>query len=161
MKRTPYAIGLLLCLCALSVALGLEHLGGLDPCPLCILSRVMVFALVPLFVLGLCLNPKIKGRYLLAGVGVFTTLIGVGLNVRHLYLQSLPKELAPACGPSLDYLIQVLTPFEVLTTILQGSGECAQVQWTFLGLSLPAWTLAFFLMILITWIWVLRGEKKG
>ena len=72
-------------------------------------------------------------------------MIGAGIAGRHAYLQSLPADEVPACGPSLDYLVDMLPIMEVLDVVLKGSGECADVSWTMLGLSMPTWLLLFFI----------------
>jgi disulfide bond formation protein DsbB len=75
---------------------------------------------------------------LLAGLAALATL---GVAVRHLYIQSAPAGSVPACGASLDFMLKVFSLSDVLVKVLTGSGECAKVTWTFLGLAMPGWVL--------------------
>ena len=82
-------------------------------------------------------------------VSVLGALIGAGLSLRHLYLQGLPEDQVPSCGPGLDYLMDVFPMTEVIEMVLSGDGSCAEVVWTFLGLSIPGWTLIGFAGLLL------------
>lgn len=123
-----------------------QYVEGMDPCPLCIFQRVAVFFLGVIFLLHGIHKPLAGSRwhYWYNGSGIFVTLIGLGISARHAYLQSLPADEVPACGPSLDYLVDMLPIMEVLDVVLKGSGECAKVSWTMLGLSMPLWVMLFF-----------------
>lgn len=74
---------------------------------------------------------------------------------RHVWLQHLPPDQVPSCGPGLNYLIDALPMKTVLQEVLSGSGECAAIDWTFLGQSLPVWSLAYFLLLLLVCLWQL------
>ena len=71
--------------------------------------------------------------------------VGAAIAARHVWLQHLPPEETPRCGPGLDYLLDTLPLNELVREVLTGSGECAKVDWTLLGLSMPEWTLLLFL----------------
>ena len=81
-------------------------------------------------------------------MSVISVLMGIGLSIRQLYLQSLPAELVPSCAPDMDYLLDSLPFFEVLLMAIQGDGNCAEVLWSFLGISIPGWLLIGFFLIL-------------
>jgi disulfide bond formation protein DsbB len=74
---------------------------------------------------------------------------------RHVWLQHLPPEDVPACGPGLDYWMDTFPLHQVMMKVFKGSGECAVIDWTFLGLSLPAWTLAAFTGLAAVALWQL------
>ena len=81
--------------------------------------------------------------------GLLTALFsaaGAAVAGRNLWLQSLPPDQVPECGPGLDYLLDTFPLAKALPMVLQGSGECAKVAWTMLGLSIPAWALGWFLV---------------
>jgi len=145
--RTWSLAGLAFCVLMMAVALGLEHLVGLEPCPLCILQRLAVLAAAAVFLVAAIHDPVgragavIYGLLSLAAVGA-----GIALAGRHLWLQSLPADQVPACGPGLEYMLDVLPVAELLQQVLAGSGECAEVDRV-LGLSIPVWTLAGFVML--------------
>jgi len=125
----------------MGVALYMEHAMNLEPCPLCIMQRVMVIAVGAIALIAAIHGPQNNGIKLYgAGLTVFA-LGGAGLAGRQLWLQSLPADEVPACGPSLDYLMDVFPLTEVLSLVLSGDGTCAEVVWTLFGISIPGWTL--------------------
>lgn len=123
-----------------------QYVEGMDPCPLCIFQRVAVFFLGLVFLLHGIHKPLAGSRFNPAYnlMALFITLIGMGISARHAYLQNLPADEVPACGPSLDYLVDMLPFMEVLDVVLKGSGECAAVSWKMLGLTMPMWLFLFF-----------------
>ncbi|MBB3231088.1 disulfide bond formation protein B [Halomonas stenophila] len=132
----------------MAVALGLEHLAGLEPCPLCIFQRMAVIAAGLVFAVAVLHDPGGRvGAALYGLVSLLAVGTGIGLAGRHLWLQSLPADQVPSCGPGLDYMMEILPLQQVVATVLTGSGECAEVGATLLGLSLPGWTLIGFLVL--------------
>ncbi len=87
------------------------------------------------------LCPAGWGRRVYAGLLGLASLATAGVAVRHLYIQSLPPGTVAACGASLDFMLKVFPLTDVLVKVLTGSGECAKVEWRFLGLAMPAWVL--------------------
>ena len=81
-------------------------------------------------------------------------LVGVGVAGRHVWLQNLPPNEVPACGPGLDFLMSSFPLRDVLSMVLTGSGQCATIEWSFLGLSMPAWV---FLACLGLLVWSILG----
>jgi disulfide bond formation protein DsbB len=135
------------------IALGMEHWLMLEPCPLCIFQRVGVIGGGSIALIAAIHNPRPFG------LKVYGTLISLALlgsivfAVRQLWLQSLPADQVPACGPSLDYLMDVLPLTQVLSTVFSGDGSCAEVSWSFLGLSIPAWVIIACLPMIVITIW--------
>jgi len=140
----------------MSFALYLEHVKGLDPCPLCVFQRVGLMAMGISALIAFLHNPAsnlMKRMYALLA----TLSIGwsVGVAARNVWLQTLPPDQVPSCGPGLNYLIDALPLKTVLNEVLTGSGECAAIDWTFLGQSLPVWSLVFFSVLLLICLWQL------
>ncbi len=136
------------CIVAMVSALALEYGADLAPCPLCIFQRAGVI-LAGLFFLAAALhNPRATGQRIYAGLAGVSALAGGAVSIRHLWLQQLPEDQVPACGPDLDYMLDVFPLWEVITTIFQGSGECADTSWQFLGLTIPGWSLVVFVILL-------------
>ena len=77
------------------------------------------------------------------------------MAARHIWLQNLPPDKVPSCGPGLDYWVETLPLKSVFEQVLTGSGECAKVDWTFLGQSLPVWSLVFFAVLTLLSLWQL------
>lgn len=134
-------LAFLACVVTMASVLYLEHVEGLDPCPLCIFQRVGVIVAGLFFLLALLHNPGATGQRIYAALAGVGAAGGGAVAARHIWLQGLPPEEVPACGPALDYMMDVFPFLEVLDMVLTGSGECAKIDWLFLGISLPAWAL--------------------
>ena len=125
----------------MAYALFLQYVQGLEPCPLCVFQRVAVIALGVVFLAAGLHAPTSAAGRVYSVFGVAAALGGAVVAGRHAWLQQLPADQVPACGPGLDYMLDVFPLTEALTLVFQGSGECANVDWSFLGLSMPAWVL--------------------
>ncbi|GHC30148.1 disulfide bond formation protein B [Kushneria pakistanensis] len=131
----------------LAFALVLQYGFGLEPCPLCTFQRVAVLAaLVPL-IIGALHNPRGWGGSVYGVLALIGAGTGIFLAGRHVWLQSLPADQVPSCGPGLDYMMEVLPLKSVIATVLSASGECADIEGSFLGVSLPGWTLVGFIVL--------------
>ncbi len=126
------------------VAFYMQHAMGLEPCALCMMQRIWLAATGVVAMIALVHAPAGWGLHLYTGLGAGTALIGGGFSIRQMYLQSLPPDQVPACGPSLDYMLEVFPLSDVLELMITGTGDCAVVHWSFLGLSIPGWTLIGF-----------------
>lgn len=140
----------------MAFALYLEHVQGLSPCPLCVFQRVGLMGLGFISLIALIHNPKSTvGKRIYALLGSLSILWSAGVAARHVWLQNLPPDQVPSCGPGLNYLIDALPLKNVLAQVLTGSGECAAIDWTFLGQSLPVWSLLFFVVLAVVSLWQL------
>ncbi len=142
--RRFFILGALVCAALVGVALYLQHVVHLEPCPLCIVQRGIVMLLALVMVLGAIHNPGQRGRRAYGAIVAVVALLGAAVAGRHVYLQNLPPDRVPECGPGLAYILDAFPIGEALGLIFRGSGECAEVQWTFLGLTIPGWTLLVF-----------------
>ncbi len=128
----------------MAVALIFEYGMGLQPCPMCVLQRIAVITVGLVALVAAIHNPRTKGIRVYGCAATIVALLGAGVAVRHLWLQSLPADQVPACGPGLDYLLEVFPLTDVLSMILTGDGSCAEVVWSLFGISIPGWTLVGF-----------------
>ena len=126
-----------------------KHL-GLEPCPMCIFQRVAMLATGAVFLLAALHGPEKTGaRWTYAGLAALASAIGAFIAARHVWLQGLPEDQRPACGPTLDFLMQMMPLQEVITVILKGDGNCAKIDWTLFGQSIPFWTMAAFVGFIV------------
>lgn len=148
LKTRPLCIlGFLVCIGLLTYAMYMEHVLLLEPCPLCWLQRFVFMGFSLVFLVCAIQNPRSWIRYVYVLLFGLLTILGVGLAGRHLWLQSLPVEAQPECGLGVTYMLDVKPLTEVIAWAARGTGECAEIQWAFLGISIPGWTfLAFTLM---------------
>jgi len=149
--RLQFLLGFLVCVGLLGFALYTEYFGGLNPCPLCTFQRAAFIALAAMFLLGGLLAPRGAGGRAIWGVlALIAAGVGIGIAGRHVWLTHLPPDQVPSCGPDLAYMMNAFPLGDVVKKVLTGSGECAKVDWTFLGLSMPAWSLLWF-VVLAAW----------
>ncbi|MDO3721690.1 disulfide bond formation protein B [Marinobacter sp. chi1] len=160
-SRTVFGLVFLVCAALLGVAFYMEYVMGLEPCPLCWLQRFGFIGAGLVALLGLLHGPSGLGVRIYGFMLAVISGVGLALAGRQLWLQSLPADQVPACGPSVDYMLEVLPFFEVLSTAIRGTGDCAEVVWRFLGLSIPGWTAVFFcVLIVVGLVLLLRGSGQ-
>lgn len=149
MNSRPYFLaGLLASAGALLFAYYLEYVQGLEPCPLCMLQRVAMLGVAMVCVVGMLHGPRAAGRRVYAVLAGLSALAGAAVAARHVWLMHLPADQVPACGPGLGYLMDIMPWQQVLAEVLRGDASCATVKGSFAGLSLPTWTLIYFIGLL-------------
>jgi disulfide bond formation protein DsbB len=139
-RRTGYFAIFLACAGMMAFALFLQHYRYLNPCPLCIFQRVCVITVGGVALLAALHNPKSTlGIRVYGALSTLAALAGLAIAARHAYIQALPPSEVPTCGPGLNFMLDSMPFTQVLQKVLFGSGECALVDWSLLGISLPAW----------------------
>ncbi|MCF6288424.1 MAG: disulfide bond formation protein B [Proteobacteria bacterium] len=131
-----------------------QYVNYLNPCPLCLIQRFIIVAIGILYFFTFILPPQKIFRTIMAIVISLVALCGVAVSSRHIWLQNLPADEVPACGPGLSYMFDNFPIGTFLSDLFTGSGECAEISWRFLGLTMPMWTLLCFVGFLIyTILW--------
>lgn len=149
-KRAANLAAFVVCAGLISFALYAQHRLLIQPCPLCVFQRMAVIAVGIIF-LAAALHDRAGTLY-----GVLIGLVSVAGSAvagRHLWLQHLPADQVPACGPGFGYIMESFPLGEALAMIFRGSGECADVDWVFLGLSMPAWVLVWLVALGVYGVW--------
>lgn len=146
--RVQFLLGFLACVALMAYALYAEHVLHLQPCPLCIFQRIAVIALGMIFLVGALVGPRRRrGRAAFGLLACAAAAVGIGIAGRHVWIQQLPPEQVPSCGPPLAFLRETLPFMDVVRKVLTGDGQCAKIEWTFLGQSMPMWTLICFVVL--------------
>ena len=140
-RRSINLAGFLICAGLIGYALYAQFQLGLEPCPLCIFQRIGIAALGVVFLIAALHNPPDWGARVYAVLIVIAALVTVGVAARQLYIQHLPPGAIPSCGAPLSMMLKFMPLTTVIRRVLTGSGECSIVNWTFLGLAMPAWVL--------------------
>lgn len=140
------------------IALYMQEVLGMHPCPLCITQRIFVILAGLLALLAALHNPAATGRKLYAGLGALAALVGGGVSARHVWIQHLPEDQVPACGPGLEYMFETFPLMDALTLLFQGDGNCADIVWQW-GLTIPGWTLVAFVGLLLVNLW--QGMRRA
>ena len=157
-----YLLGLVACLSLLSVAyFYFEKTLGLAPCPLCMFQRACLAGVAVVCLFGLIIRPKALLAKVFAFLSMMFSLLGLAIASRQVWLQNLPAHLVPECGPDLEYMLGAFPLSKVIQNVLQGSGECAEVQWQFLTLSMPTWmVIVFAVMVLVSLKMLFLRERR-
>ncbi len=151
--RLTFLILFLGCTGLIGVGLYMQYAMDLYPCPLCITQRIFIIAVGLTGLLAFIFNPQKFGRRVFAVFGILFAMIGGGFSSRQLWLQSLPEDQVPACGPGITYLLENFPLRDAFSVLLRGDGNCAEVVWTFLGVSIPGWTLVAFSGLVLFNVW--------
>jgi len=157
--KSPLELALIALLLAGAMVGGaqfMEHVIGLDPCPLCLMQRLWTMLAGACVLAGLAHNPRLLAYPVIATV---CTVVGAAFSIRQLWLQSLPADAVPACGPDMAYMIDAFPVSEILKAMTWGTGNCAEVTWSLLGISIAGWALLGFIAlaaVLGAWIASLR-----
>jgi disulfide bond formation protein DsbB len=156
-RRIGNLAGFLACAGMLAFGYYLQFAVGLEPCPLCIIQRLLLLAVGMAFLVAAIHHPAGRvGAGLYGGVIALFAALGIAVAGRHVWLQHIPAERRPACGPALDFLLSNFGPIEGFARVLRGSGECGAVDWTLLSFSIPEWTLAAFVAFVAWAVWIAR-----
>ena len=139
----------IICTGLLGFGLYLEHSVGLEPCPLCVFQRIAYISMAIIALLAAIHGPSQVFARIYSGLIAVAALIGGAIAGRQVWLQHLPPDKVPECGPGLEYMLDTFPLGDALKMILSGSGECAEVDWTFLGFSIAEWSLLWFVLFVI------------
>ena len=159
-RRNLFLTGFLISVLLIVYALYTQYVLGLEPCPLCILQRVAVIALGISFLLLALRSPQSKqSKFLSSLLLVMISSAGVGVAARHVWLQNLPPDKVPGCGPGLDFMMANFPLSEVFEMVFSGSGECAEISWSFAFLSMPAWVLIWLIVLGSFGVWSIHQRR--
>ncbi|MBC9252776.1 disulfide bond formation protein DsbB [Pseudomonas alcaligenes] len=155
--RSLFLIAFIGCLALMGGALYLEHVVGLEPCPMCIVQRIFVVLFAVICLIAAIHGPASRGRRLYALLALLCAIGGAGTAARQVWLQSVPADQLEACLPSLEFMMEALPLQEIVRLVFHGTADCAEVTWTLFGMSVPEWSLlAFAGMILFSLLQLLR-----
>ena len=159
-RRHLLLTGFLISVLLIVYVLYTQYVLGLEPCPLCILQRVAVIALGLSFLL-LALRPpqRKQSKFFASLLLMIISSAGVGIAARHVWIQNLPPDKVPGCGPGLDFMMANFPLSEVLEMVFSGSGECAEISWSFAYLSMPAWALIWLIVLGSFGVWSIHQRR--
>ena len=152
-SRSLNFVGFISCAGLMAYALYAEHVLYLMPCPLCVFQRIAVISLGVIFLVAAVHNPAGKGRNVYSMLVLLAAGAGIGVAGWHIWIQNLPADEVPSCGPGFNYIMDTFNFGEALRMIFTGSGECASIDWSFLGLTMPTWVVISVSVIGVAGIW--------
>jgi disulfide bond formation protein DsbB len=143
--KTGYLMGFVACFGIVILALVIQTVYKLEPCPLCITQRMFFMGLGVLFLIAAFVKPASIVAKILTVLQVLAALGGAGWAIRHWWLQAHKGEIIADCGVGFDYMFENFPLKKMFTLIFKGTGDCAAIDWTFLGLTLPQLALIAFI----------------
>jgi len=132
---------------------------GLEPCPMCILSRYCFIVIAAIALVAAIHGPRALALKVYSGLIAVFAVAGIGVSVRHSYLQHFPPAME-SCGTDLEFLLNTLPFTQALPKIFAGSGSCSKVDWKMLGLSIPEWALVWFVIFGAAALWVAFRKQQ-
>ena len=158
--RAQYFAGSLVCVVLLVFAYYVQFQLGIEPCPLCIFQRFAFMAMLMFFLIGAINNPRERGRRVYALLVFLSACAGIAIAARHIWVQHLPPDPMAGCAPGWNYMVSNFPIGDAIKKAFTGSADCAEVNWTLLGLSMPFWTLVAFVVIGAGGLWAgYRGRS--
>lgn len=149
------------CAALLAVGLYLQHIKGIEPCPMCIMQR---YAMLVCGLLGLIAglhNPRRTGLVVYSGLLAVSALAGAGVAARQSWMQWYPPAVSE-CGPGLEYMLESFPLSSALPMIFRGAGDCSAIDWTLFGLTIANWSFLVFATILVSLgVYLLQRRKAG
>ena len=158
-QRLLYLAPALACAGLLAYGFYLQYFDKQDPCPLCLVQRAFYLLFLLVCVVAALHDPKALGNRIYGSLALLFALGGIGVAGRQVWLQHLPADQVPACGPDLYFMLENLPLKRTLEKLFAGSGQCAEVHWKFLGLSIAEWSLAWFVALAAYAAWLALRQR--
>jgi disulfide bond formation protein DsbB len=152
--RARYAAGAAVCAVLLGTGYYLQYFDGQEPCPLCLVQRGFYYAVLVVLAVAALHAPGRTGGITYSVAAFVFAAGGAAVAARQVWLQHLPPDQIPPCGPDLFFMLENLPLTRTLQKLFAGSGQCAEVGWTFLGLSIAEWSLAWFAALALYGLWL-------
>ena len=150
----PFFLGALACALLLGFGYYLQYARGLEPCPLCLVQRGFFYAVGVVLIIAAVHSPARIGAAVYATLAFLFAAGGAATASRQVWLQHLPADKVPQCGPDLFFMLENFPLAQTLKKLFTGTGECAAVDWSFLGLSIAGWSLAWFAIFCVYAAWL-------
>ncbi len=148
------------CAVFIAIAYYMQYVMYLEPCPLCMVQRISIMLIGLVGFTAFIHNPSKRGKIKYSVALMVFSIFGAAIAGRHVWLQNLPSDRVPECFPGIGFILANNPFMDAIPIILGGTGECAETQWTFLGLSIPGWTLVFFVTFFGLAIFQLINQRK-
>lgn len=152
--RAQYLLGFVLCALLMAYAIYEQFRMGVEPCPMCIFQRLAFIGMGIFFLIGALHSPGARGRRVYAVLVAICAVIGIGVAINHLRMQLSPHDpMMGGCGPGLSYLLDSFPLADALKKAFTGSGDCGEINWIFLGITMPGWCLIWFVILGAGAVW--------
>jgi len=160
--KLGYLIGFIKCFAIVALALVIQTQYNLEPCPLCITQRLVFMGLGTLFLIAAFIPATSIFKIVFAFLQVLTAIAGAGVALRHWYLQANKESMIADCGVGFDYMFENFPLEKAFKLLFRGTGDCAAIDWTFLGLTLPQLALICYVafgLFAVYLLWLNRTNR--
>jgi len=157
--RTGYFLGFLASFGFVAYGLYIQQKYSLEPCPLCIFQRIAFLVMGGFFLLSALHNPGTAGRKVYGLLHFATAIEGIGIAVRHIWIQANPEKVMAECGAGFDYIFETFPLKKALDLVFKGTGECSSIYWTMFGMTIPQLSLIAFIGLAIYAVWLAFLKK--
>jgi disulfide bond formation protein DsbB len=163
--RVQYAAGFFVCAALYAYALFVQFDLGIEPCPLCIFQRIAFIVMGLVFLVGAIHGPGQGGRKAYGLLIVLAASAGIAIAARHLWVQHQPLDPLAGCVPGWNYYVENFSLRYAWSKTLEhaftGHADCAEVNWTLLGLSMPFWTLVCYVLLGAGAVWAAFRRRSN
>ena len=159
-SKNGYLLGFVSCFATVALALAIQTQYNLEPCPLCISQRIVFMGLGLLFLIAAFIKPKTLLHKIFVLLQILTALGGAGVAIRHWWIQAHHATMVVDCGVGIDYMFQNFPLKKMFMLIFKGSGDCAVIDWSFIGLSLPQLSLITFISFATYAVYLARRKNE-
>lgn len=158
--RTPFVLILLACLALLGFAYYAQFVLDLAPCPLCMLQRFGFMIMAVTALIAAIHNPTSRLRWWYALPFFGGSIWGMTTAGRHLRIQGQEPDLMGGCGADWTIMVEMEWSWaERIREAFTATGDCTEIDWSFLGLSMPGWTLIWYVVLSAFMLWALIARK--
>jgi disulfide bond formation protein DsbB len=157
--RSGYFLGFLASFGFVAYGLYIQQKYSLEPCPLCIFQRIAFLVMGGFFLLSALHNPGTAGRKVYGLLHFATAIGGIGIAVRHIWIQANPEKVMAECGAGFDYIFETFPLKKALDLVFKGTGECSSIDWTMFGMTIPQLSLIAFIGLAIYAVWLAFLKK--
>ena len=152
--------GSLLAFILVGLAVAIQAQFNLEPCPLCVTQRIVFIVIGCLFLLFSFFSPNQFIRFTHLTSLLITNIVGIVFASKHILIQSKWITVPAECGIDLDYMFENFPLTEAFSLLFKGTGDCSEIDWLFLGLTLPQLALIAYIMFGIITFYIYKKINK-
>jgi len=152
--------GSLLAFTLVGLAVFIQAQYNLEPCPLCVTQRIIFIVIGSLFLLFSFFSPNQLIRFIHFASLLLANIVGSIFAIKHILIQSKWIIVPAECGIDLDYMFENFPLTEAFSLLFRGTGDCSEIDWLFLGFTLPQLALISYIMFSILTVYIFKKISK-
>ena len=153
-------LGSFLAFALVGLAVAIQTQFNLEPCPLCVSQRIVFIVIGFLFLIFSFLKPNRLIKFIYISSLLITNIIGIIFAIRHIMIQNKWIIVPAECGIDLNYMFENFPLTEAFSLLFKGTGDCSEIDWLFLGFTLPQLALIAYIMFGIMTLYIYNKINK-